>query len=202
TIVRIVRGIAGRVTVRSELVIRFGYGRVVPSLRRLDDAHVAMAGPDAIVLRTPLPATAMDTAAVSTFDLGGGGQVAFALSWFPSHTSAPTVDAGQALRETARFWGDWSSRCSYEGPYREAVLRSLIVLKGLTYGPTGAIVAAPTTSLPEWPGGDRNWDYRYCWLRDATMALLALIRAGYRQEASEWRAWLVRAAAGDPDEVQ
>src|SRR5262249_11260731 len=137
TIVRIVRGIAGRVTVRSELAIRFGYGRVVPSLRRLDDAHVAMAGPDAIVLRTPLPTTAMDTAAVSTFDLGAGDQVAFTLSWFSSHTASPTVDAGQALRETERFWRDWSSRCSYEGPYREAVLRSLIVLKGLTDGPTG-----------------------------------------------------------------
>jgi GH15 family glucan-1,4-alpha-glucosidase len=203
TIVRIVEGIAGRVPVRSELMSRFGYGRIVPLVRRVDDAHVATAGPDAIVLRAPLPITSVDGAAVSTFDVGAGDRVTFTLSWFPSHAPLPAaVDAHEVLRETERFWRDWSSRCRYDGPYADAVLGSLVVLKGLTYGPTGGIVAAPTTSLPEWPGGERNWDYRYCWLRDATLMLLALFHAGYLEEASEWRAWLVRAAAGDPDNVQ
>jgi GH15 family glucan-1,4-alpha-glucosidase len=202
-IVRIVEGVSGRVTVRSELVIRFGYGRTVPSLRPLDDAHVATAGPDALVLRTPAPTVTENTAIVATFDVGAGEQVPFTLTWFPSHAvQPPAIDPGVALRETETFWRGWSSRCSYDGPYREQVLRSLVVLKGLTYRPTGGIVAAPTTSLPESPGGERNWDYRYCWLRDAALTLLALVHAGYRNEASAWRAWLVRAAAGDPDEIQ
>jgi GH15 family glucan-1,4-alpha-glucosidase len=202
-IVRIVEGLAGRVTVRSEIVIRFGHGRIVPSLRRLDHAHVATAGPDAIVVRTPVASTAEDTAIVSTFEVRVGERVPFTLAWFPSHAACPpSIDADEALRETEAFWRHWSSRCSYVGPYRDAVLRSLVVLKGLTYRPTGGIVAAPTSSLPEWPGGERNWDYRYCWLRDASLTLLALIHAGYREEASEWRDWLVRAAAGDPDEIQ
>ena len=202
-LVRIVEGVSGRVTVRSELVIRFGYGRIVPSLHSLDDAHVATAGPDALVLRTPVAAVGEDAATLSTFAVGPGERVPFTLSWFPSHAKRPdAVDADSALRETERFWRDWSSRCSYDGPYHDAVLRSLVVLKGLTYGATGGIVAAPTTSLPEWPGGERNWDYRYCWLRDAALMLLALVNAGYREEASAWRAWLLRAAAGDPDEIQ
>jgi GH15 family glucan-1,4-alpha-glucosidase len=203
TIVRIVEGLSGRVALRSELAVRFGYGRIVPSLRRLKDAHIAMAGPDAIVLRTALPTTEVSGATVSTFEVGAGERVPLTLNWFPSHTEPPRgIDSAKALHATEAFWHAWSSRCSYDGPYREAVLGSLVVLKGLTYAPTGGIVAAPTTSLPEWPGGERNWDYRYCWLRDATMTLLALIHAGYRDEASQWRAWLVRAAAGDPDEVQ
>jgi GH15 family glucan-1,4-alpha-glucosidase len=202
TVVRIVEGISGRVTVRSECVIRFGYGRVVPSLRSLDDSRVAEAGPEAIALRTSRSTTVTDAAGVATFEVGAGDAVAFALSWFPSHTHPAAVDFEAALRDTDTFWRDWSARCGYEGPYREAVLQSLTVLKSLTYGPTGGIVAAPTTSLPEWPGGERNWDYRYCWLRDATLTLLALIHAGYREEAREWRAWLVRAVAGDPDEIQ
>jgi GH15 family glucan-1,4-alpha-glucosidase len=203
TIVRMVEGISGRVSVRSELVVRFGYGRVIPSLHGLEGALVASAGPDALVLRTPLPSVGENTATVSRFEVGAGERVPFTLSWFPSHAARPAaVDAEEALRKTVTFWRDWSSRCSYDGPYREAVLQSLVVLKGLTYGPTGGIIAAPTTSLPEWPGGERNWDYRYCWLRDATLTLLALVHAGYREEASEWRAWLVRAAAGDPDEIQ
>jgi GH15 family glucan-1,4-alpha-glucosidase len=203
TIVRIVEGISGRVAVRSELVIRYGYGRVVPSLRRLDGALVATAGPDAVVLRSRVPTTAENTAAVSRFQLRAGERVVLTLSWFPSHAELPAgIDAGESLGATETFWRDWSSRCSYRGPYRDAVLGSLVVLKGLTYGPSGGIVAAPTTSLPESPGGERNWDYRYCWLRDATLMLLALVHAGYREEASEWRAWLLRAAAGDPDEIQ
>jgi GH15 family glucan-1,4-alpha-glucosidase len=210
-IVRIVEGLSGHVGVRSELAPRFGYGRIVPSLRRLDDAHVATAGPDAVVLRTPAPTggptggqnTATVSTLVSTFDVGAGERVPFTLTWFPSHTQVPAaVEADQALGETDAFWRDWSSRCSYQGPYRDAVLGSLVVLKGLTYRPTGGIVAAPTTSLPEWPGGQRNWDYRYCWLRDATLTLLALVNAGYLEEASQWRTWLLRSAAGDPDDLQ
>jgi GH15 family glucan-1,4-alpha-glucosidase len=202
-IVRIVEGVSGRVAVRSELVVRFGYGRVVPSLRRRDDAYVATAGPDAIAVRVPVAAVDDDTATVSTFEVGPGGRVGVTLTWYPSHVPRPTpVEPVDALRETEAFWREWSSRCSYTGPHRDAVLGSLAVLKGLTFRPTGGIVAAPTTSLPEWPGGERNWDYRYCWLRDAALTLLALVNAGYREEASAWRAWLLRAAAGDLDAIQ
>jgi GH15 family glucan-1,4-alpha-glucosidase len=194
TIVRIVEGVSGRVSVRSELVIRFGFGQIVPSIDGTPGAYVATAGSDALAFSGP---------AASTFEVTAGDRVSLTLSWFPAHAPrAPTGDGHAALRETERFWRDWSARCTYDGPYREAVLRSLVVLKGLTHGETGAIVAAPTTSLPEAPGGERNWDYRYCWLRDATMTLLALISAGYREEASEWRDWLVLAAADDPDEIQ
>jgi GH15 family glucan-1,4-alpha-glucosidase len=203
TIVRVVEGLAGRVRVRSDLVTRFGYGRITPALRRLDDASVVTAGPDAIELRTPAPTVAEDTAAVSTVEGSAGQRVPFTLMWFPSHTPRPAaVDPDEALRRTEAFWREWSSKSSYTGPYRDAVLQSLVVLKGLTYLPTGGIVAAPTTSLPEWPGGERNWDYRYCWLRDATLTLLALLKTGYLDEASQWRNWLLRAVAGDPGNVQ
>ena len=203
TIVRVVEGLAGRVRVRSDLVTRFGYGRITPALRRLDDASVVTAGPDAIELRTPAPTVAEDTAAVSTVEVSAGQRVPFTLMWFPSHTPRPAaVDPDEALRRTEAFWREWSSKSSYTGPYRDAVLQSLVVLKGLTYLPTGGIVAAPTTSLPEWPGGERNWDYRYCWLRDATLTLLALLNTGYLDEASQWRNWLLRAVAGDPGNVQ
>jgi GH15 family glucan-1,4-alpha-glucosidase len=202
-IIRIVDGLSGRVAVRSELVIRFGYGRVVPSMRRVDNALVATAGPDALVLRTPAPTQGEDMTTVSTFEVEAGERMPFALTWFPSHEDLPAVvDPDEALRETDEFWTNWSSECSYEGPYRDEVLHSLVVLKGLTYRPTGGIVAAPTTSLPASIGGVRNWDYRYCWLRDATLTLLAFLNAGYFQEAEEWRAWLLRAAAGDPDDIQ
>jgi GH15 family glucan-1,4-alpha-glucosidase len=202
-IVRIVEGLAGRVTVRSELVARFGYGRIVPSLRRLDGEYVATAGPEAIVFDTAVQTVAENTATVSTFEVGAGERAAFTLMWFPSHAPRPAaVDLDVALGRAEAFWRDWSSRFTYDGPYRDAVLRSLVVLKGLTYHPTGGIVAAPTTSLPEWPGGERNWDYRYCWLRDATLTLLTLLNAGYLEEASEWRDWLLRAVAGDPENAQ
>ena len=202
-IVRIVEGLSGRVPVRSELVIRFGYGRIVPSVGRRDEAVVATAGPEALSLRTPAPTHADDAAIVASVDVDEGQRLPFTLTWFPSHTPPPAApDPAKALRETERFWSAWSSRCGYAGPYRDAVLSSLVVLKGLTYRPTGGIVAAPTTSLPEWPGGERNWDYRYCWLRDATLTLLALLGAGYIEEAEAWRAWLLRAVAGDLDEVQ
>jgi GH15 family glucan-1,4-alpha-glucosidase len=206
-IVRVVEGLSGRVSVRAELVIRFGYGRIVPSVARIDDALVATAGPEALSFRTPARPTltthADNTAIVASFEIGKGDQLPFTLTWFASHTApAAAPDPAEALRETEQFWSAWSSRCAYAGPYRDEVLRSLVVLKGLTYRPTGAIVAAPTTSLPEWPGGERNWDYRYCWLRDATLTLLALLGAGYIEEAEAWRTWLLRAVAGDLDEVQ
>jgi GH15 family glucan-1,4-alpha-glucosidase len=202
-IIRIVEGLSGRVAVRSELVIRFGYGRIVPWMRRVDTALVATAGPDALVLRTPAPTHGEGMTTVATFEVEAGERMPFALTWFPSHADLPAVvDPDEALRETREFWKEWSSRCSYEGPYREEVLHSLVVLKGLTYRPTGGIVAAPTTSLPASIGGVRNWDYRFCWLRDATLTLLAFLNAGYFEEAKEWRAWLLRAAAGDPDDIQ
>jgi GH15 family glucan-1,4-alpha-glucosidase len=202
-IVRVVEGLSGRVSVRSELVIRFGYGRIVPSLDRHGDAVVATAGPEALSLRTPAPTHADNAAIVASVDVDEGQRLPFTLTWFPSHMPPPAVpDPAEALRQTERFWSAWASRCSYTGPYRDAVLSSLVVLKGLTYRPTGGIVAAPSTSLPEWPGGERNWDYRYCWLRDATLTLLALLGAGYIEEAEAWRAWLLRAVAGDLDEVQ
>jgi GH15 family glucan-1,4-alpha-glucosidase len=202
-IVRIVEGLSGRVAVRSELVARFGYGKVVPAVRRDDDAQVATAGPEALSLRTPAPTRGESTAIVASFEVCEGDRVPFTLTWFASHLESPAGPAPlERLRATEEFWSAWSSRCSYDGPYRGAVLRSLTVLKGLTYLPTGGIVAAPTTSLPAWPGGVRNWDYRYCWLRDATLTLQALLGAGYVEEAEAWRAWLLRAVAGDPDVVQ
>ncbi len=202
-IVRIVEGLSGRVRIRSELVIRFGYGKIVPWVRRVDSARVATAGPDALCFRTPAPIHGENFTTVSEFELEAGERMPFTLTWFPSHRELPAAfDPDEALRETERFWSDWTSRCAYEGPYREAVVRSLATLKALTYEPTGGIVAAPTTSLPEWLGGVRNWDYRYCWLRDATLTLLALLNADYIDEAGAWREWLLRAAAGDPDDLQ
>jgi GH15 family glucan-1,4-alpha-glucosidase len=202
-VVRVVEGLSGRVSVRSELVIRFGYGRIVPSVSRHEDAVIATAGPQALSLRTPAPTHADKGAIFASVDVDAGQRLPFTLTWFPSHTPPPAVpDPADAMAETERFWSAWSSRCSYAGPYRDAVLGSLVFLKGLTYRPTGGIVAAPTTSLPELPGGERNWDYRYCWLRDATLTLLALLRAGYVEEAEAWRAWLLRAVGGDLDEVQ
>jgi GH15 family glucan-1,4-alpha-glucosidase len=202
-IVRIVEGLSGRVAVRSELVARFGYGKIMPAVRRVNEAQVATAGPEALSLRTAAPTRGESTAIVASFEVGEGDQVPFTLTWFASHMEPPADPAPlERLRETEEFWSAWSSRCSYDGPYRDTVLRSLIVLKGLTYLPTGGIVAAPTTSLPAWPGGVRNWDYRYCWLRDATLTLQVLLDAGYVEEAEAWRAWLLRAVAGDPDEVQ
>jgi GH15 family glucan-1,4-alpha-glucosidase len=202
-IVRVVQGVEGTVKVRSELVIRFGYGLIVPWVRRVDAARVATAGPDALCFRTTAPVRGENLTTVSTFDVSEGDCVPFTLTWFPSHDPLPEpIAALEALRETEEYWNDWTSRCEYEGEYREAVVRSLATLKALTYKPTGGAVAAPTTSLPEWIGGVRNWDYRYCWLRDATLTLLALLNASYVDEAGAWREWLLRAAAGDPDDLQ
>ncbi len=202
-IVRIVEGVSGRVTMRSELVIRFDYGRIVPWVRRIDHSRVATAGPDALCLRTPVDIHGEEFTTVSDFTVEPGERVPFVLTWFPSHASLPEpVDAEIALSETEHFWHEWAHECCHQGDYHDEIHQSLLVLKALTYQPTGGIVAAPTTSLPERFGGVRNWDYRYCWLRDATLTLLSMLRAGYQDEALAWREWLLRAVAGDAAEVQ
>jgi len=202
-VVRIVEGVGGRVEMRMELVVRFDYGALVPWVRNLSGTLVAVAGPDALALRTPVELEGRDLRTYASFTVSEGERVPFVLTWFPSHAGLPEViDADRALRDTLSFWEEWASRCTYEGEWREAVMRSLLTLKALAYAPTGGIVAAPTTSLPEALGGVRNWDYRYCWLRDATLTLLALVRAGYVEEAGGWRDWLLRAVAGSPDDLQ
>jgi GH15 family glucan-1,4-alpha-glucosidase len=201
-LIRIVEGLAGRVPMRMELVVRFEYGSIVPwvSHRGLLSA---VAGPDALTLRAPIEARGEDLTTVAEFAVGASESVPFVLTWHASYTRAPrAIDAPRAVAETETWWREWSSRCSYEGEWRDAVERSLIVLKALTYAPTGGIVAAATTSLPEQLGGVRNWDYRYCWVRDATFALYALMTAGYTEEARAWRDWLVRAVAGQPEQMQ
>ena len=202
-IVRIAEGVRGRVPMRSELVVRFDYGRTVPWVWRAGADRLAVAGPDALCLRTPVDVHGEDLTTVAEFVIEPGQRVPFVLTWFPSHEPIPDpVDTEAALVETEAFWRDWAGSCCYEGDYREAVLRSLLVLKALTYQPTGGIVAAPTTSLPEQLGGVRNWDYRFCWLRDASLTLLAMLDGGYRDEAESWRGWLLRAIAGEPAQVQ
>jgi GH15 family glucan-1,4-alpha-glucosidase len=203
-VVRIVEGVHGSVVMRSELRLRFDYGLVVPWVRHHDDMVEAIAGPDRVRLRTPAPTRGKEMSTVSDFTVRAGDRVPFVLTWNPSHESPPKpVDAEHALRDTLRFWTDWAQRGNpVHGPYRDAIKRSLLTLKALTYHPTGGIVAAATTSLPELIGGTRNWDYRYCWLRDSTYTLQALISAGYLAEAKAWREWLLRAIAGDPAELQ
>ena len=203
-VVRIVEGVRGRVEMRSELVIRFDYGRIVPWVRRLDgDVRLAIAGPDALCLRTPVDVRGEDMKTIAGFTVAEGRRVPFVLTWYPSFRDLPDeVDAEQALLDTTEFWHEWIGRCGYEGDEHDAVHRSLMVLKALTYAPTGGIVAAPTTSLPEHIGGVRNWDYRFCWVRDATLTLIALLTAGYAEEADDWRMWLLRAAAGNPQDLQ
>jgi len=202
-IVRIVEGVRGTVAMKSDLVIRFDTGRVVPWVRRHHDALVAIAGPDALCVRGDIEMHGENLATVGEFELKPAERRAVVMTWFPSNEGLPkALDPAQALKETEQWWTGWSGQLTYEGPHRDIVARSLMVLKALTYQPTGAIVAAPTTSLPEWPGGVRNWDYRYCWLRDATLTLYALMQGGYRHEARAWREWLLRAAAGDPSELQ
>jgi GH15 family glucan-1,4-alpha-glucosidase len=202
-IVRIVEGLDGSVPMRSELVIRFDYGRTVPWVRRVDHARVAVAGPDALCFRTEVEVHGEDMRTVAEFVLEAGERVPFVLTWFPSHEEIPeAVDAERALSDTEDYWLDWAGRCGHAGDYHDALHRSLLVLKALTYAPTGGIVAAPTTSLPEDIGGVRNWDYRFCWLRDAALTLLAMLNAGYVEEADAWRDWLLRALAGDPADLQ
>ncbi len=205
-IVRIVEGLRGRVPMRSALRLRFDYGRVVPWVRRVDDgARIAVAGPNAVCFRTPARTRGENWQTVTSFVAHEGERTPFVLTWYPSHEDVPTaIDPEVALAETESFWREWSEQCDVALPERWAsvVRRSLTVLKALTYAPTGGIVAAPTTSLPEAIGGVRNWDYRYCWLRDATLTLLALVHGGHLEEAQEWRKWLLRAVAGDPADVQ
>ena len=235
-VVRIVEGVRGRVAMRVELIIRFDYGSVVPWVRRTDEGLIAIAGPDALVLRSPVELRGENLTSVGGFEVSEGERVPFVLTWFPSHRVARppeaaederalagasesageeaaeqgferrimprVVDAEEAVRETERWWRRWSGHSRYDGEWKEHVDRSLMVLKAMTYAPTGGIVAAATTSLPEFIGGVRNWDYRYCWLRDATLTLLALLNAGYTEEAGEWRDWLLRAVAGDPRQLQ
>ena len=202
-LVRIVEGLSGSVDVSCVFRIRFGYGQVTPWVRRVDSCLLAVAGPDSLWLDTPVTLTGRSFTHEATFTVLAGERVPFVLAWVPSHESAPErCDPLQAAEVTQRYWDEWVSRCTYHGTYREAVIRSLITLKALTFQPTGGIVAAATTSLPEDLGGVRNWDYRYCWLRDATITLEALLRTGYTDEAFAWRAWLGRAVAGDPGDVQ
>jgi GH15 family glucan-1,4-alpha-glucosidase len=203
-IVRIVEGLDGSVRMRTELVIRLDYGSVVPWILRLDNRTLkAVGGPDALVLRTPIDLEPDGKTHTAEFTVRAGARVPFVLTWFPSQMGAPPdVDAEDALADTESFWHEWMTDCSYEADYAHAVRRSLVVLKALTYLPTGGMVAAPTTSLPEQIGGVRNWDYRYCWLRDATFTLYAMMNAGYIAEAKAWRDWLLRAVAGDPEKAQ
>ncbi|MEQ0565519.1 glycoside hydrolase family 15 protein [Amycolatopsis sp. NEAU-NG30] len=202
-VVRIVEGVSGRVPMRMLLRLRFDYGHVTPWVHHEDGDFAAVAGPDAIWLRTPVPLHGEDLATHAEFTVAAGDRVPFVLTHRASHLPRPRhVDAETALRDTEGFWADWAGRCRYDGAWPDAVRRALVTLKGLTYAPTGGILAAATTSLPEQIGGPRNWDYRYCWLRDATFTLQALIGTGYHEEARAWREWLVRAVAGDPADLQ
>ena len=202
-VVRIVEGLSGCVAMRMDLIIRFDYGSIVPWVRRMGDALLATAGPDRLELRTAIPVHGENMKTVTKFNVSGGDRIPFSLNYRPSYeTTQQAVDPEQALRETETGWRKWSERCIYQGHWHDAVVRSLITLKALIYAPTGGIVAAPTTSLPEQRGGVRNWDYRYCWLRDATFTLNALLLAGYHEEAVAWREWLLRAAAGRPEDLQ
>ncbi|HET9956499.1 MAG TPA: glycoside hydrolase family 15 protein [Polyangiaceae bacterium] len=202
-VVRIVEGLSGCVPMQSELIIRFDYGSIVPWVRNLDGRLHAIAGPDALQLDTPIKHCGRGLTTVADFEIRAGDRVPFVLTWHASHQALPeSPDPFHALRETEEWWREWVSHCTDSGEYRDAIVRSLITLKALTYGPTGAIVAAGTSSLPEAIGGVRNWDYRYCWLRDSTFTLYALMSGGYEQEACAFRDWLLRAAAGDPSKLQ
>jgi GH15 family glucan-1,4-alpha-glucosidase len=203
-VVRLVRGVEGKVKLEMQLVIRFEFGADIPWVRKTEDgAMLAIGGQDMTVLRTPIETHGEDLTTVASFEVGAGETIPFVLTYGASHLPVPEpIDPAQALRDTEEFWAEWCSHCTYKGEYRDLVMRSLITLKALTYEPTGGIVAAPTTSLPEKLGGSRNWDYRFCWLRDATYTLLALMNSGYTKEALAWYNWLLRAAAGWPASMQ
>ena len=204
SVVRLVVGERGQVTMCTELVLRFGYGAIVPWVTRLEDGGLrAIAGPDMVVLRTPVHLVGQNLTTVGEFTVAAGQTVPFVLTYAPSHDAPPEpLDVPSALATTESFWKEWSRKCRPPAHCSDAIVRSLITLKALTYWPTGGLVAAPTTSLPESLGGVRNWDYRFCWLRDATLTLLALMDAGFYDEAHSWREWLVRAVAGSPQQVQ
>ncbi|MDX3096975.1 glycoside hydrolase family 15 protein [Streptomyces sp. ME01-24h] len=202
-LIRIVEGVSGRVPMRSALRMRFSYGWVVPWVHKVGERTVAVAGPDSVWHDTDVETYGKDLTTYADFTVSPGERVAFTISWQPSHKEPPALaDPETSLEATEDFWREWVAQCTYHGPYRDAVVRSLITLKALTYGPTGGIVAAPTTSLPEDIGGVRNWDYRFTWLRDAAITLSSLLRTGYRDEARAWREWLLRAVAGDPENLQ
>ena len=202
-VVRIVEGVRGTVGMRMELVLRFDYGSIVPWVRSLDGALNAIAGPDAISFHTPVALRGENLHTVADFEVSAGERIPFVLTWYESHLPLPkAVNAEHALRDTVAYWQDWAKECTMAGEWAADVRRSLLVLKALTYAPTGGIVAAPTTSLPEQLGGVRNWDYRFCWLRDATLTLLSLLGAGYVEEAGAWRDWLLRTVAGSIDGLQ
>lgn len=201
-LVRIVEGRKGKVKMKSELILRFDYGSMVPWVRKIDRGITAIAGPDTVEVRADIPMRGKDFSTIGDFEVSEGQKVNFDLSWHSSILE-PTREKNheRQLKDTEKWWCDWSKKCTYNGPYREAVLRSLITLKGLTYAPSGGIVAAPTTSLPEALGSVRNWDYRFCWLRDATFTLISLLNCGYEEEAKAWRTWLLRAIAGNPEQI-
>ena len=202
-VVRLVEGVRGSVAMQTELALRFDYGSAVAWLRPTRTGVAAVAGPDAVEFRTQVPLEVRRGYVTGEFTVRAGTRAAFVLNWHPSHQEAPPpIDPWMAAKNTSRFWRDWVSRATYKGEWRDAVVRSLITLKALTYRPTGGIVAAVTTSLPEHLGGERNWDYRFCWIRDATFTLYSLLMAGYEQEAEAWREWLLRAVAGDPSQLR
>ena len=202
-VVRIVVGRMGRVPMRMELAIRYCFGLLEPWLEEHESGRLAVSGPDAIRLSTPVELVERDESAHAEFTVGAGERVPFVLTWYPSHEQPPPLlEPERLVDETEQFWTEWASRCTYDGEWREAVVRSVLTLVALTYEPTGGLVAAATTSLPEVLGGSENWDYRYCWLRDATFALAAMHDAGYTKEAFAWRDWLLRAVAGDPEHMQ
>ncbi len=202
-VVRIVVGVKGTVRMRMEMTIRFDYGSIVPWVSHERRLLKAVAGPDSVYLQTEVDLRGEGFSTVADFTVSAGQQIPFTLTWRASHDAPPRpLITERALSESEQWWKKWSTRCIYQGPWREAVVRSLITLKALTYAPTGGIVAAPTTSLPELLGGVRNWDYRYCWIRDATFTLYALLLAGYHSEAKAWREWLLRAVAGKPSDLQ
>jgi GH15 family glucan-1,4-alpha-glucosidase len=202
-VIRLVEGRRGRVAMQMELIIRFDYGDIVPWVRKVDGAVVAVGGPDALRLMTPVEVVGRDMTSVAEFSVGEGDVVPFRLAWHPAHIEfEPSGDPSHVVAAAERWWRSWSRQCTYNAQWADDVRSSLTVLKGLTYAPTGGLVAAATTSLPEKLGGERNWDYRYCWLRDATFSLLALVGAGYHDEAKRWRDWLLRAAAGAPSQLQ
>jgi GH15 family glucan-1,4-alpha-glucosidase len=202
-VMRLVEGVEGRVPMHMDLTIRFDYGSIVPWVSDGGGVIRAVAGPDAILLEAGVPTHGAGKATVADFVVGAGEKVHFCIAYHPSHIEPPKLaSCERAIKETARWWRRWAKQCTYDGQWKPQVLRSLVTLKALTYAPTGGIVAAPTTSLPEWIGSVRNWDYRYCWLRDASLTLTALTVGGYTEEALAWRDWLVRAAAGDPQDLQ
>jgi GH15 family glucan-1,4-alpha-glucosidase len=202
-IIRIVEGVRGEVAMRMELIIRFDYGRTIPWVRKEHGGLEAIAGPDGLILRTPVETRGEDLTTVANFKVKQGDRVPFVLTWFESHKEPPrAVTPDHALRDTEKFWSDWTKNFRWHGEWKDAVLRSVITLKGLTYAPTGGLVAAATTSLPEEIGGVRNWDYRFCWLRDASFTLFSMMKVGYRDEAQSWRAWLLRAIAGSAQQAQ